>query len=81
MRLEKVSVLHPAQYSLINYCKQWKKQETRYTDRPWSAEEIAVFEETILAQKRHGAELRAVMDRLVTRSMPGIVRFYGHWKK
>lgn len=29
----------------------------------------------------HNAELRAVRDEVVTRTMPEVVRFYGHWKK
>lgn len=64
-----------------NVFNQWKKEETRYTDRIWTKDEIAVFEDTILSQKKQGAELRAVHDRLPTRTMPEIVRFYGHWKK
>lgn len=57
---------------------QWKKSETRYTDREWSDEEIAAFEDAIMA---HGAELRIVRDEVGTRTMPEVVRFYGHWKK
>lgn len=52
--------------------------ETRYTDREWSDEEIAAFEDAIMA---HGAELRPVRDEVGSRSMPEVVRFYGHWKK
>ena len=29
----------------------------------------------------HGAELRPVREEVGTRSMPEVVRFYGHWKK
>jgi len=82
MRLEKVRKsdlpLFPVVQSIFY---QWKKQETRYTDRPWSLDEIRLFEDIIYAQKKHGAELRAVMDMILTRSMPEIVRYYCHWKK
>ncbi|KAL1941284.1 hypothetical protein VTO73DRAFT_7496 [Trametes versicolor] len=57
--------------------QKWKKSETRYTDKEWSAEEVAAFEDAIQV---HGAELRAVRDEVGTRSMPEVVRFYGHWK-
>ncbi|OSD04730.1 hypothetical protein PYCCODRAFT_1433065 [Trametes coccinea BRFM310] len=57
--------------------QKWKKSETRYTDKEWSAEEVAAFEDAI---QMHGAELRAVRDEVGTRSMPEVVRFYGHWK-
>ncbi|KAF9224072.1 hypothetical protein BS17DRAFT_780421 [Gyrodon lividus] len=57
--------------------EKWKKGETRYTDREWTAEEVAAFEDGILV---HGAELRAVRDEVGTRTMPEVVRFYGHWK-
>ncbi|KAF8997921.1 hypothetical protein BDQ17DRAFT_1362847 [Cyathus striatus] len=57
--------------------EKWKKQETPYADKPWSREEIVAFEDAI---HLHGAELRAVRDEVVTRSMPEVVRFYGHWK-
>ncbi|KAI0364362.1 hypothetical protein BV20DRAFT_1125672 [Pilatotrama ljubarskyi] len=57
--------------------QKWKKTETRYTDKEWTAEEIAAFEDAIQV---HGAELRAVRDEVGTRSMPEVVRFYGHWK-
>ena len=29
----------------------------------------------------HGAELRAVREEVTSRTMPEVVRFYGHWKK
>ncbi|PCH36401.1 hypothetical protein WOLCODRAFT_81894 [Wolfiporia cocos MD-104 SS10] len=57
--------------------EKWKKSETRYTDREWSVQEIAAFEDAIA---RHGAELRPVRDEVGTRSMPEVVRFYGLWK-
>jgi hypothetical protein len=47
-------------------------------DKKWCDEEILAFEDAI---QYHGAELRAVRDEVVTRSMPEVVRFYGHWKK
>ncbi|KAF9560108.1 hypothetical protein CPC08DRAFT_708307 [Agrocybe pediades] len=57
--------------------EKWKKTETPYTDKEWSRSEIAAFEDGI---QQHGAELRAVRDEVSTRSMPEVVRFYGHWK-
>ncbi|EGO22633.1 hypothetical protein SERLADRAFT_451461 [Serpula lacrymans var. lacrymans S7.9] len=57
--------------------EKWKKSETRYTDREWTAEEVAAFEDGILT---NGAELRAVREEIGTRPMPEVVRFYGHWK-
>ncbi|KAI0923517.1 hypothetical protein AcV5_009037 [Taiwanofungus camphoratus] len=57
--------------------EKWKKVETRYTDRDWSDQEIAAFEDAIAT---HGAELRPVRDEVGTRSMYEVVRFYGHWK-
>ncbi|KAJ7809042.1 hypothetical protein B0H14DRAFT_3090942 [Mycena olivaceomarginata] len=56
---------------------KWKRHETRYTDKEWSVEEIAAFEDAIAA---HGPELRAVRDEVVARSIYEVVRFYGHWK-
>jgi len=47
-------------------------------DRLWIADEIQLFEDAIIT---HGGELRAVRDHVVTRSLPEVVRFYGHWKK
>lgn len=29
----------------------------------------------------HNAELRAVRDEVVSRTVPEVVRFYGHWKR
>ncbi|KAJ7117733.1 hypothetical protein C8R44DRAFT_626844 [Mycena epipterygia] len=57
--------------------EKWKRHETRYTDKEWSVEEIAAFEDAIAA---HGPELRAVRDEVVGRSVYEVVRFYGHWK-
>lgn len=57
--------------------EKWKRGETRFADIEWSLEEIAAFEDGILL---HGAELRAVRDEVCTRTMPEVVRFYGHWK-
>ncbi|TFK39718.1 hypothetical protein BDQ12DRAFT_697826 [Crucibulum laeve] len=57
--------------------EKWKKHDTPYTDKPWAREEIIAFEDAIL---HHGAELRAVREEVVTRSMPEVVRFYGQWK-
>ena len=57
---------------------QFKKNETRYTDKEWGADEVAAFEDAI---SMHGAELRAVREEVGTRPMPEVVRFYGHWKK
>jgi hypothetical protein len=47
-------------------------------DRMWLNDEIELFENAIFV---HGAELRAVRDNVATRSIPEVVRFYGHWKK
>ena len=47
-------------------------------DKEWVNGEISAFEDAI---QHHGAELRAVRDEVTTRSMPEVVRFYGHWKK
>ncbi|KAK2464013.1 hypothetical protein APHAL10511_003957 [Amanita phalloides] len=57
--------------------EKWKKQETSCLDREWIRDEIAAFEDGILT---HGAELRAVREEIGTRSMPEVVRYYGHWK-
>ncbi|KAJ6519015.1 hypothetical protein C8R45DRAFT_1116957, partial [Mycena sanguinolenta] len=57
--------------------EKWKRYETRYTDKEWSVEEVAAFEDAIAA---HGPELRAVRDEVVGRSIYEVVRFYGHWK-
>ncbi|KAJ7931676.1 PHD-zinc-finger like domain-containing protein [Mycena leptocephala] len=57
--------------------EKWKRHETRYTDKEWSVEEIAAFEDGIAA---HGPELRAVRDEIPTRTIYEVVRFYGHWK-
>lgn len=57
--------------------EKWKKIETPYKDREWSRDEIAGFEDAVVT---HKAELRAVRDEVGTRSMPEVVRFFGHWK-
>ncbi|KAG5644870.1 hypothetical protein DXG03_007511 [Asterophora parasitica] len=57
--------------------EKWKKYETSYTDREWTRDEVAAFEDAILV---HGAELRTVREEVATRSMPEVVRFYGLWK-
>ncbi|KAJ3523263.1 hypothetical protein NMY22_g11517 [Coprinellus aureogranulatus] len=57
--------------------EKWKKYETPIFDKPFSHEEVVAFEDAIAL---HGPELRAVRDEVTNRSMPEIVRFYGHWK-
>ncbi|KAF8347972.1 hypothetical protein F5887DRAFT_881413 [Amanita rubescens] len=57
--------------------EKWKKHDSNYLDREWTRDEIAAFEDGILT---HGAELRAVREEIGTRSMPEVVRYYGHWK-
>ncbi|GLB41633.1 putative PHD-zinc-finger like domain containing protein [Lyophyllum shimeji] len=57
--------------------EKWKKYETSYTDKEWTRDEIAAFEDAIMT---HGAELRAVREEVATRSMPEVVRFFGLWK-
>jgi hypothetical protein len=49
-----------------------------YRDEEWTREEVVTFEDAIM---HHNAELRAVRDEVVSRIMPEVVRFYGHWKK
>ena len=84
MRSEKVcalcyiAVMIRSAYILPPIYVQWKKHETRYTDREWNHDEIAAFEDGI---SQFGAELRSVRDEIGTRSMPDVVRFYGKWKK
>ncbi|XP_006461741.1 hypothetical protein AGABI2DRAFT_205606 [Agaricus bisporus var. bisporus H97] len=56
---------------------KWTKEETSYKDEPWSREEVVTFEDAIM---HHNAELRAVRDEVVSRTVPEVVRFYGHWK-
>ncbi|KAJ3565703.1 hypothetical protein NP233_g7465 [Leucocoprinus birnbaumii] len=56
---------------------KWTKEETPYRDEGWTRDEIIAFEDAIM---HHNAELRAVRDEVVTRTMPEVVRFYGHWK-
>ncbi|RPD53362.1 hypothetical protein L227DRAFT_581377 [Lentinus tigrinus ALCF2SS1-6] len=57
--------------------RKWAKNETRYTDKEWTQNEVAAFEDAI---QMHGAELRAVREEVGSRPMPEVVRFYGHWK-
>jgi len=57
--------------------EKWKKTETTFKDREWSRDETAAFEDAVVTYK---AELRAVRDEVGTRSMPEVVRFFGHWK-
>ncbi|KAF8806889.1 hypothetical protein BYT27DRAFT_7190581 [Phlegmacium glaucopus] len=57
--------------------EKWKKHETPFMDKEWTTLEVAAFEDAI---QHHGAELRAVRDEVANRSMPEVVRFYGHWK-
>ncbi|KAG7094163.1 hypothetical protein E1B28_007774 [Marasmius oreades] len=58
--------------------EKWKAHPTKhYTDHEWTQAEKETFEESIAA---YGAELRSVRDDLVVKSMPEVVRFYGHWK-
>ncbi|KAL0953950.1 hypothetical protein HGRIS_005111 [Hohenbuehelia grisea] len=61
----------------VTRLEKWKKHETRYTDREWTPSEVAAFEDGIMT---HNAELRAVREEVSSRSMPEVVRFYGHWK-
>lgn len=83
-RAEKVTIIHSLALSYLDQTLprflplQWKKGETRYIDREWTAEEVAAFEDGIL---HHGPELRAVRDEVGTRTVPEVVRFYGRWKK
>ena len=53
-------------------------EKASYIDEPWTRDEVVAFEDAI---QLHGAELRAVRDEVVSRSMPEVVRFYGHWKR
>ncbi|KAK1220878.1 putative PHD type zinc finger protein with BAH domain-containing protein [Marasmius sp. AFHP31] len=58
--------------------EKWKTHPTKhYTDHDWTENEKETFEESINA---YGAELRSVRDDLVVKSMPEVVRYYGHWK-
>lgn len=61
----------------LSRLEKWKKTETPVFDKPFSREEIVAFEDAVAC---HGPELRAVRDEVPNRSMPEIVRFYGHWK-
>ncbi|KAI3597799.1 hypothetical protein WG66_012548 [Moniliophthora roreri] len=58
--------------------EKWKTHPTKfYTDPEWTDHEKEVFEEAIAM---YGAELRAVRDEIVVKSMPEVVRYYGWWK-
>ncbi|KAI0730597.1 hypothetical protein C8Q76DRAFT_832983 [Earliella scabrosa] len=57
--------------------RKFLKHETRYTDKEWTPNEWAAFEDAI---QMHGAELRAVREEVGSRTTPEVVRFYGHWK-
>ncbi|KAK7056506.1 putative PHD type zinc finger protein with BAH domain-containing protein [Paramarasmius palmivorus] len=58
--------------------EKWKTHPTKfYTDPEWTEHEKDTFEEAI---GMYGAELRAVRDEIVVKSMPEVVRYYGHWK-
>lgn len=58
--------------------EKWTKEETPYRDGDWTREEMVTFEDAIM---HHNAELRAVRDEVVTRTMFEVVRYYGHWKR
>ncbi|KZP17574.1 hypothetical protein FIBSPDRAFT_957028 [Athelia psychrophila] len=62
---------------VLMHGEKWKKYESRYTDRQWTLQEMAAFDDGILI---HNAELRAIRDEIGTRTMPEVVRYYGHWK-
>lgn len=51
--------------------------EKRYRDKDWSEIEETIFDESV---KKHHSELRHVRSDLKTRTMPEIVRYFGHWK-
>ncbi|KAJ3528710.1 hypothetical protein NM688_g7960 [Phlebia brevispora] len=57
--------------------QKWKRSETRWMDKDWTDREVAAFEDAIAI---HGAELGPVRDEVGSRTMPEVVRFYGHWK-
>ncbi|PSR72448.1 hypothetical protein PHLCEN_2v11662 [Hermanssonia centrifuga] len=57
--------------------EKWKKSETRFIDKDFTDAEVAAFEDAIAI---HGAELRPVREEVGSRTMPEVVRFYGHWK-
>ncbi|CAG7847903.1 Lid2 complex component snt2 Short=Lid2C component snt2 [Serendipita indica DSM 11827] len=52
-------------------------KETRYRDREWSEVEEAIFDESV---RKHHSELRHVRADIKTRTMPEVVRHFGHWK-
>ncbi len=55
--------------------KKWSKEEAPYRDEDWTREEMITFEDAII---HHNAELRAVRDEVVTRTMPDVIRSSGH---
>ncbi|KIY44946.1 hypothetical protein FISHEDRAFT_50335 [Fistulina hepatica ATCC 64428] len=57
--------------------EKWKKRDNLVLDKDWTQDEILAFEDAIA---EHGAELWQVQEMVGTRSMPEVVRFYGHWK-
>ncbi|KAG8782439.1 putative PHD type zinc finger protein with BAH domain-containing protein [Serendipita sp. 397] len=52
-------------------------KEVRYRDRDWSEVEDSIFDESV---RKHHSELRHVRADIKTRTMPEIVRHFGHWK-
>jgi hypothetical protein len=58
--------------------RKWKKDATKFIDRPWAQDEKSKFDEAI---KKHGADLQKVQDHVGTRDIYEVVRFYAHWKK
>ncbi|KIY68025.1 hypothetical protein CYLTODRAFT_431056 [Cylindrobasidium torrendii FP15055 ss-10] len=57
--------------------EMWKDRPTRWFDTEWSREEVLAFEDAI---GQIGARLRECREEVGTRSLPEVVRFYGHWK-
>ncbi|PVG02078.1 hypothetical protein CPB86DRAFT_780999 [Serendipita vermifera] len=58
--------------------RKWKDgKEQRYRDKDWSEIEEQIFDESV---RKHHSELRHVRSDLKTRTMPEIVRHFGHWK-
>lgn len=53
--------------------------DSRFYDKEWTEEEVKLFEKGL--EYHHGAELGLIKGEIKTRSVPEIVRFYGHWKK
>lgn len=58
---------------------QWQRMDSRFYDKEWTEEEVKLFEKGL--EYHHGAELGLIKGEIKTRSVPEIVRFYGHWKK